>query len=149
MKAGVSGNSGSDCDAGTCHASDLAGNIRSLLFVWGLPFAAFVAGYSANSWGRAALWAGALVVAGGACLVNAKRCGRTHCYFTGPYFLLCALAVVLAQLGIVPIDASNWYWLGIAGSAPTAQIDDGCRRSSRAVQFWMTYWEKLVEKLPH
>lgn len=110
----TTGNAGTDCSSGTCHTSDLAGNLRSLLLVWGLPFAAFAGGFILESWGRTALWAGALAVAGGACVANARQCGRTHCYFTGPYFLLCALVVVLAQFGVLVLDESDWHWLGIA-----------------------------------
>lgn len=31
-----------------------------------------------------------------ACLANAARCRRMHCYFTGPYFLLLALGAGVA-----------------------------------------------------
>jgi hypothetical protein len=36
-----------------------------------------------------------------ACLANAARCRRVHCYLTGPLFLLAALYVVLAEFHIV------------------------------------------------
>ncbi|MGB6360970.1 MAG: hypothetical protein WBF30_19500, partial [Candidatus Acidiferrales bacterium] len=56
------------------------------------------------SWpaGRTWLWIPALVVAGGACIVNAGRCGRLHCYIAGPFLLLAALYIVLAEFHIVP-----------------------------------------------
>lgn len=38
----------------------------------------------------------ACVVMGVACLVNAARCHRLHCYLTGPYFLLLAVGGAIA-----------------------------------------------------
>ena len=34
---------------------------------------------------------------------NAARCRRTHCYVTGPLFLLAALYVALSAFGIVSL----------------------------------------------
>lgn len=42
------------------------------------------------------LGAAACTVMGLACLVNAARCHRLHCYLTGPYFLLLALGAGVA-----------------------------------------------------
>ncbi len=39
----------------------------------------------------------------GGSVVNARRCGRLHCYITGPVYLLAAIYVALAAVGIVPI----------------------------------------------
>jgi hypothetical protein len=63
--------------------------------------------------------AAACVVMGVACLVNAARCRRLHCYITGPYFLLVAFAAGVA----FALDAANAYhsreWLLLAiGLAP-------------------------------
>ncbi len=38
-----------------------------------------------------------------ACLANAARCGRVHCYITGPLFLLAAAYVVLAEFHVIPM----------------------------------------------
>lgn len=54
--------------------------------------------------GRVWLWIPALVVAGGACIVNAGRCGRLLCYIMGPFFLLAALYVILAGFHMVPLQ---------------------------------------------
>jgi len=40
---------------------------------------------------RTFLWSTSLAVMGGACLFNSSRCGRVHCRFTGPFFILCAV----------------------------------------------------------
>jgi hypothetical protein len=60
-----------------------------------------------NGW-RTAVWTVALIVMGTACLANALRCGRVHCYTTGPFFLLMALASLLYGLGILPLGHSGW-----------------------------------------
>ncbi len=66
---------------------------------------------------RVWLWTPALLVAGTACLMNAARCGRLHCYFTGPLYLLAALATVLSGLRIVPL---HWGWILAAVASGTA-----------------------------
>lgn len=61
----------------------------------------------------------ALAVMGGACLVNAARCRRLHCYLTAPYFLLLALGGLLAY-GFDPHgEQFSRLWLLLAlGAAP-------------------------------
>jgi hypothetical protein len=61
--------------------------------------------------GRFWLWIPAFLVAGGACLVNARRCGRVHCYATGPLYLGAAGYLALALLDMVPFQF-GWF-LGI------------------------------------
>lgn len=64
---------------------------------------------------RGVLWTAGFTVAGAACLVNARRCGRRHCFYTGPLYLLAALASLLYGLHILPLGNSGWNWiLGIA-----------------------------------
>jgi len=70
--------------------------------VWGLPGVLFALG-GAWSAERPWLWVPALAVAGSACVLNAWRCGRLHCYVTGPLFLIAAAATVLDALGVVAI----------------------------------------------
>ena len=62
--------------------NDLVGT-RVAWVVWYLPSLLLVAGMFWSN-GRLWLWTPALLVAGMACVVNAARCGRLHCYFTGP-----------------------------------------------------------------
>ncbi len=80
---------------------------RIAWLVWGLPKSMLVVGVFWSE-ARVWLWTPALLVAGIACLVNAVRCGRLHCYFTGPLYLLAALATVLSSLHIVPL---HWAWI--------------------------------------
>ena len=50
---------------------------------------------------------------GVACMVNALRCGRVHCYLTGPFFLLMALVALSFGLGILRLRGSGWNLLGL------------------------------------
>jgi hypothetical protein len=51
---------------------------------------------------------------GAACIMNALRCGRIHCYLTGPFFLLSAGAVLLHGFEIVWLGDNGWLLLGIS-----------------------------------
>ena len=87
---------------------------RSLAVFWLPAIAIFVAGSSgfSNSW-RTIVWTVALATMGAACIVNALRCGRVHCYITGPFFLLMALITLLYGLGIVAQVRNGWSLIGI------------------------------------
>lgn len=80
-----------------------------------LPVTAIVAsGYEPVSRGwRTGIWTSALTVMGVACLANANRCGRIHCYVTGPFFVLAALATFLYGVGVIPLGANGWNLLGM------------------------------------
>ena len=45
------------------------------------------------------VWPTVLTSMGVACFLNARRCGRIHCYFTGPLFLVLAGIGLLYGLG--------------------------------------------------
>ncbi len=94
----------------------------SYVLAWGLPSAALVAAIWAAPGLRAVAWAAALVWMGTACLVNARRCGRVHCRFTGPFFLVMAAVVALHGLGAVALGPRGWTWIGIAIALGTAAI---------------------------
>ena len=49
---------------------------------------------------------------GASCLVNAFRCGRVHCYATGPFFLGMAIAALLYGLGVIPLGTNGWNLIG-------------------------------------
>lgn len=88
--------------------------LSGTLLAWGLPIAAMVAlvgvPHPAKTWG----WVGALVWMGVACLWNASRCQRKHCYWTGPFFLLMTLLVLGYGYGLLPLGGGGWKWLGLA-----------------------------------
>jgi len=92
---------------------DWVGNVSSYTLAWGLPSAALVAAVFMASSTRTFVWAGALAWMGLACVANALRCGRLHCYLTGPFFLFMAVASLLHGLGILWLGPRGWLWLGL------------------------------------
>lgn len=78
---------------------------------WGVPAALLVAGDQIGEAARTVLWPVGFCWAGAACLANARRCGRRHCFFTGPLFLLAGLASLLYGLGVLPLGGNGWTWI--------------------------------------
>lgn len=87
---------------------DWAGNRQTFALLWGIPIALMIAAGSVGPLLRAAIWTLMLLWMGGVCLANAWRCGRTHCRFTGPFFILMAVAVVAYASGILDLGAHGW-----------------------------------------
>jgi len=48
-----------------------------------------------------------------ACILNARRCGRTHCRYTGPYYLAMIAPVLVLGSGIVAAGIYGWIALGV------------------------------------
>jgi hypothetical protein len=101
-------------ETGATH--DLVRNSEARLLLWGLPTAVMLLTlcFAGDAWIVTLTWTLSLVVMGGACLVNARDCGRTHCYFTGPFFLLMAAASLSYGLGWLPLGPHGWLYLGAA-----------------------------------
>ena len=74
----------------TCESRDILRSPWSALAVFWLPAIAIIGAGGSRFW-RTIVWTVALVTMGTACLAHALRCGRVHCYITGPFFLLIAL----------------------------------------------------------
>ena len=86
----------------------------SLVVFWLPAIAIAVAGSSGfSSHWRTVVWTVALSIMGTACIANALRCGRVHCYVTGPFFLLMALVTLLYGLGVVPLGGIGWNRIGL------------------------------------
>lgn len=99
---------------GTARASrDWLANPRSSVLAWWLPQAAILAGLFAPAPARAAIWAIALIWMGTACILNARRCGRTHCRYTGPYYLAMIAPVLALGSGIVSAGIYGWIVLAV------------------------------------
>ena len=86
---------------------------RTSLLAWWIPQAAILAGLFAPVAVRTAVWIIALIWMGTACVLNAKRCGRTHCRFTGPYYLAMIIPVLALGLGVISLGLSAWVVLGV------------------------------------
>jgi hypothetical protein len=100
----------------SCADDDLVRGKRSFVLLWGLPMALVALGLvwpHARVW----LWVPAGVVAGLGCLANASRCGRLHCFLTGPLFLLGAAATLAAHLGWISLRPG---WILVAMVVGTA-----------------------------
>jgi len=94
-------------------AADWVGSVRANAVAWWLPQGAIVAALLLPVHARAAIWIIALAWMGTACLLNARRCRRTHCRFTGPYYL--ALIVPTLALGSGMIAVGFYGWLALCG----------------------------------
>ncbi len=104
-----------ESNATTCKLRDiLSSRWRAFLLYWLPAIAIVVAGAPAISSGwRTVVWTVALATMGVACIVNALRCGRVHCYLTGPFFLLMALIALSYGLGILHLGGNGWNLLGL------------------------------------
>src|SRR3546814_11465188 len=93
---------------------DWVGTTRSFTVAWGIPILVIVASAFAEDSLRTLAWTAALAWMGTACLLNAHRCGSTHCRYTGPYYLLLTIPVTLHGTQVVSLGAPGWWILGIA-----------------------------------
>jgi hypothetical protein len=84
----------------------------SAFLLWCAPWLTFVLGCSTPPPLKTVLWTVSFAVMGAACLLNAARCGRVHCRYTGPFFILAAVASVAYGLGLLPLGPSGWKWIG-------------------------------------
>ncbi|MGH1478959.1 MAG: hypothetical protein ACRBM6_09610 [Geminicoccales bacterium] len=95
-------------------AKDWAGDLRAYALAWGLPSLAIIAGSLVDPLIRTAIWSVALIWMGSACLMNARRCGRMHCRYTGPFYLILIVPVLLHGSGLLSLGPYAWWFLGIA-----------------------------------
>src|SRR5713101_7854717 len=130
-----------DC-CSTPDQRDLTGRTVGRVVLWGLPLIAFVAGYVVGPIWRTILWTAALSVAGTACLVNAARCGRLHCYFTGPFLLLGAVVTLTYGLGVLPLGPDRWASIGLVVAVGSCFL--GCVPE----WIWGTYVTRARKQLP-
>jgi hypothetical protein len=86
---------------------------RTHLLAWKIPQAAIIVSLLAPAPLRTAVWIIALLWKGTACILNAKRCGRTHCRYTGPYYL--AMIVPTFVLGSGAVSVGIYGWVVLAG----------------------------------
>ncbi len=104
-------------DREACRRVDLTGSPWKALLLWGPPIAVVLA---ADSFGRAGLaigWPLGFGAMGALCVINAARCRRVHCYFTGPFFLLIAALSLLLGLRVLPWGDAAWNTLGMIALA--------------------------------
>jgi hypothetical protein len=108
--------------------ADWSSNRRSYILAWGLPTGLLVLGIFLPAPIRTAVWEGCLVWMGAACIANAARCGRTHCYLTGPFFLAMAVVTAAHGTGVISAGSQGWLWIGTAIALGTVVLWIGSER---------------------
>ena len=91
-------------------STDWVGSIGAGAFAWWIPHGVLIAALFVEPRFRTAVWIIALAWMGTACILNARRCGRTHCRFTGPFYLAMIIPVVALGLGFA---AAFYAWLAL------------------------------------
>jgi len=91
---------------------DGLGSPRAILLAWWIPTTTILATLVAPVGLRTAVWTVALTWMGMACLLNAKQCRRTHCRYTGPYYLAMIAPTLAPGFDLIP--ANIYGWLGSA-----------------------------------
>ena len=94
----------------TTPRQDISHDRARNFLLWRLaPLVIVVTGFLGRSPWIEVGWTVSFAVMGAGCLFNARRCGRVHCYFTGPFFLLVSAVSLLRGLDAVSFD---WNWIG-------------------------------------
>src|SRR5260370_17146279 len=92
-------------------ARDWFGSVQTSLVAWWMPKAAILAGLFVPLSVRAVIWIIALIWMGTACILNARRGNRTHCPYTGPYYL--AMIAPGVWLGIGSACIYTWIFFAL------------------------------------
>ena len=90
---------------------DWLGGVYTSALAWWMPKAVILAGLFFPVSVRAVIWIIALIWMGTACTLNARRCNRTHCRYTGPYYLAMIVPVVVLGIGVVSAGIYGWISL--------------------------------------
>ncbi len=103
---------------------DILRSLPVLALVFVLPIVAL--NISANvrvglGW-QTAVWAASFTTMGIGCVVNALRCGRVHCYLTGPFFLAIAVLTILYGLRIAHLGPHGWSVISLVALAGGALL---------------------------
>ena len=86
---------------------------RTSVLAWWVPKGVIIVSLFLPVPLRTVIWIVALVWMGTACILNARRCGRTHCRYTGPYYLAMIAPVLALGSGILDADFRGWLILAV------------------------------------
>ena len=92
---------------------DWLGSVHTSLLAWWMPKVAILACLFVPASFRSLIWIIALIWMGTACILNARRCNRTHCRYTGPYYLAMIVPVMALGAGLVTVGILGWVCLGV------------------------------------
>ena len=92
---------------------DWIGSARTNLVAWWIPHGVILAGLFLPVPVRTVTWIIALAWMGMACFLNARRCGRTHCWFTGPYYFIMIIPVLVLGLDLTSAGLTSWVVLAV------------------------------------
>ena len=101
-------------DKDICRQNDFLSSVPGMLVAWGIPIVAMLAVLGVPNTVKTWVWTSALIWMGVACLWNARRCRRNHCFWTGPFFLAMTIPVLGYGYGLLPLGTEGWKWLGAA-----------------------------------
>jgi hypothetical protein len=124
-------------NAPTQTSRDWLGSVHTSLLAWWMPKAVLLAGLFVPVSFRAVIWIIALIWMGTACILNARRCNRTHCRYTGPYYLAMIVPVFALGMGSFPqafMDGFLWACLLSAGAGSYGGPQSGHGGSSLSVR---------------
>jgi hypothetical protein len=99
-------------EASAPSSRDWLANPGANILAWWIPQGAMAVALFLPAYVRAVVWTVSLTWMGVACILNARRCNRTHCRFTGPYYLA-MIAPVLA-MGTGVLSASLYGWIALS-----------------------------------
>jgi len=91
---------------------DWVSNPGKFIVAWGIPILALILSQTNFSHYQRFVWPVALLWMGIGCLLNASRCRRRHCFYTGPFFLMLALVSFLHGWNILSFGNKGWFWIG-------------------------------------
>lgn len=92
-----------------CQKSDLVKMKWMNFLFWKFPILPIVvAPFISQGTATTVTWIVCFSFMGVGCLLNAYRCGRVHCHFTGPLLLLGALASALHGTRVLYLGDNGW-----------------------------------------
>jgi hypothetical protein len=87
---------------------DWVGTKSTSLLAWWIPLAAMLCSMFVPVSLRTPVWVIALGWMGTACMLNARRCNRTHCRYTGPFYIAMIVPAIALGTGFVVVGMLGW-----------------------------------------
>src|SRR5262249_36866274 len=98
---------------GAQSSRDLVSSPPTSAPAWGTPDSVIGDALFVPPPARAGIWVIALVWMGTACILNSRRCARTHCRYTGPYYLVMIAPVLVLASGVISTGFYTWLSLTV------------------------------------